>query len=89
MIVLNQVLTDRLAMGCRLLKNTCHRVLINVKDPRASSDAIALGERFEHSIDGLLIGVKASEDAVVATTEALTALQTTIKWSALRPVVLH
>jgi hypothetical protein len=76
-------------MEGRPLKNACHRILIKVKDPRASSDPVALGESFQHTIDGLVIGVKASEDARVATTEALVALQTTVEWSAMRSVILH
>ena len=89
MIVLKQTLTDRLAMPRSLLKNACHSLLIKIKDARASSHRVAFGESFQDTIDGLVIGVKASEDARVATTEPLVAFQTTIEWSPMRPVILH
>jgi hypothetical protein len=54
-------------MCSRLLKDQRYRVLVKVKDARASTQAVAFGKRLEHPIDRLLIGVKASKDTVVLT----------------------
>lgn len=89
MIILNQFLTDSLAMLSRLLKNAPHRVLIQVKDACGSADAVALTQGFEHAIDGVFIGVETSKDAIVASTESLTTLQTAIERSVIWSISPH
>lgn len=87
--MLKEVLTDLLAMASRLFKDQRHGVLIQVKDPGASSNAIAFGQRFEYTIDGRFIGVETSKDAIVATTKSPATFHTAIEWSAMGPVTLN
>lgn len=79
MIVLDQMLTHTLTMCGSLLKDERDSVLVDVKDSRASANAIAFGQCFEHSIDRLLIGVKADKDAVVTSAELAATFQTAIE----------
>jgi hypothetical protein len=88
-VLLDELITDPLAMMRRLLKNACDRVLIQIKDSGASPNAIAFGECFKHAIDGLLVSVKASEDAPVPAAEALVTFQTAIEWRAMWPVTRY
>jgi hypothetical protein len=89
MIMLEQVFTDLLAMRGSLLKHERYGVFINVKDPGAGTQAIAFSQRFEHSIDGLLICMEASKDAVVASRELSSTLQTTIERGLMWPVIAN
>ena len=86
MIVFDQVLAHLSAMCCRLLKDQRHCVFINVKDPRAGAQAVAFGQRLEHPIDRLLIGVKAGKDAIVTSAELTATFQTAIERCAVWPV---
>lgn len=85
-IVLAQMLTHALAMCGSLFKDERDGVLIDVKDSRASANAVAFGQCFEHSIDRLLIGVKADKDAVVTSAKLTTTFQTAIERRAVWPV---
>ncbi|HXG95251.1 MAG TPA: hypothetical protein VNN73_23145 [Blastocatellia bacterium] len=78
-----------LTMMSSVLKNAHNSVLINVKYPGTSSDAVAESECFQHTIDGLFICMKAGKDAVMATTESLATFQTAVERSAMWPVTLH
>lgn len=89
MIMLNQLLTDFLAMLSRLLKNTPDRVLIQVKDACGSAEAVALTQGFEHTIKGVFVGVETTKDAIVAGTESLTTLPTAIERSLIGSVTAH
>jgi hypothetical protein len=88
-IIFYQLLTDLLAMMSSFLKNARNGVLIHVKDARASAHAVAFCKGFEHTINGLFICMKTSEDARVATAESVATFQTAIEWSVMWPVVLH
>jgi hypothetical protein len=80
------MLAHALAMCGSSFKDERDGVLINVKDSRASANAVAFGQCFEHSIDRLLIGVKARKDAVVTSAELTTTLQTTVEGRKVWPV---
>lgn len=80
------MLTHALAMCGSLFKDERDGVLIDVKDSRASANAVTFGQCFEDSIDRLLIGVKAGKDAVVTSAELTATFQTTIKGRVVWPV---
>jgi hypothetical protein len=69
-VILNQVINDLLTMAGSPFKDERHCVLIYVKDPCASPNTVALGERFEHTIYGLFIGVETGKHALAATAES-------------------
>jgi hypothetical protein len=66
-------------MCSSLFKDECHGVLIDVKDSRTGANAIAFSQCLEHSINRLLIGVKAGKDVVVTSAELTTTSQTAIE----------
>jgi hypothetical protein len=88
-IVLDQMPADLLTMTSRRVKNERDRLLVEVKDPGAGTQAIAFGQGFQHTIDGFFIGVETGKDARVTTAKSPATFQTTIKWGAMWPVILN
>jgi hypothetical protein len=61
-IILDQMLADLLTMTSGGFENERDGVLVDVKYPGASTNAVAFGQSLEHPINGPLIGVEARED---------------------------
>lgn len=89
MIMLDQLRAHLLAMLGGLFKDERHRILTDVKDPCASTHAVALGKGFQHAVNRLFIGVEPSKDAMVTSTKFTAAFPTTVKPSAMRPVITN
>jgi hypothetical protein len=73
------MLTDLLTMTSGNFKNERDGVLVDVKNPGAGTNAIALSQCLEHTINGRFIGVEPREDTAVARRKFSATFQTTIK----------